>query len=277
MTRTLVNGRESELLTVHDRGVLYGDGLFETLAVKDGRPLRWTAHIERLTRGCATLGIPMPPEAVLAEESAQLCDARGNAVLRITVSRGSGGRGYAPPPAGTRPTRIIALYEWPAYPRTYWNEGIAVAICNTRLARQPRLAGLKHLNRLEQVLARAELSGLDAVEGLMLDTADHVIEGTMSNVFVIRGGELSTPDLGFCGVAGVVRARVLERAAEWGLKAATREFSISDIHSADEVFFTNSVIGLWPARRIGSRDIPSTRRGLEIAHALSVEDCIVVP
>lgn len=276
MKKALVNGIESDLLTVHDRGFLYGDGLFETLAVRDGRPLAWSAHMERLARGCAALGIAMPPEAVLARESAQLCRAEKQAVLRIMVSRGSGGRGYAPP-ADAQPTRVVSVYDWPAYPRTCWSEGVSVALCETRLARQPRLAGLKHLNRLEQVLARAELYGLDAAEGLVFDTAGNVIEGTMSNVFLIRGGELLTPQLGFCGVAGIVRALVLERAASFALTASERDLTLGDVHAAEEVFFTNSVIGIWPARRVGSRDIPSMTRGLGIARSLAEQNWFIVP
>ena len=154
----LVNGVPTEMVPVQDRGFQYGDGLFETLAIREGRPLRWLAHMERLARDCAILGIPAPPEAVLAAEADRLCSEQQRCVLKLTVTRGCGGRGYAPPPE-PEPTRVLALHDWPAYPRSFWNEGISAVVCRTRLAHQPQLAGLKHLNRLEQVLARRELAG----------------------------------------------------------------------------------------------------------------------
>jgi 4-amino-4-deoxychorismate lyase len=126
-------------------------------------------------------------------------------------------------------------------------------LCETRLSHQPRLAGIKHLNRLENVLAAAEWQNPDVAEGLLCDSEGNVIEGTRSNLFLVRHGELLTPDLSRCGVAGVQRQRVLDWAATRNLPASVGRVTLQDVLDADEVFLTNSVIGLWPVREFQQR------------------------
>ena len=247
----LVNGSENSGIDPADRGLSYGDGLFETMAVSGGRPLAWDAHLERLNRGCLRLGIPRPDPAVLAEEAARVCDTAGRGVLKLILSRGSGGRGYIAP-QHPHPTRVLALHPWPDYPRTHYRDGVTVRICETRLGRNSSLAGLKHLNRLEQVLARAEWSTPDIAEGLMLDDEGHVIEGTMSNLFVVRDGCLLTPELDECGVAGVVRAKLLQLAPSLALQTRVARLGLADVLEAQEVFLTNSIIGIWSVRAVAT-------------------------
>jgi 4-amino-4-deoxychorismate lyase len=270
----LIDGVATDTVSASDRGLQYGDGLFETIAIHHARPLLWERHMQRLETGCRRLGIPCPERALLREESDRLCRGRERAVIKIIVTRGGGGRGYAPP---ERPqiSRILSLHEWPMYPREASGRGIDAPVCSTRLARQPALAGLKHLNRLEQVLARGELTTGGAPEGIMLDTEGFVIEGTMSNLFAVHGTELWTPDLSACGVAGVVRAEVLERAAEWSLRAIVRHCTPDDIATADEAFVTNSIIGVWPLNSIGGRRLQRGNRAAEISRALGVAGLIV--
>jgi 4-amino-4-deoxychorismate lyase len=118
-------------------------------------------------------------------------------------------------------------------------------VCDLRLALQPRLAGIKHLNRLEQIMARAEWEE-QYEEGLLLDYNGQLIEGTMSNLFLVRDRALYTPSLDSCGVAGVVRSVVLDLAVESGVRAARQALTLTDLEAAQEVFLCNSLIGIWP-------------------------------
>jgi len=272
----LIDGNPGRTVPALDRGLHYGDGLFETIAVQAGRPLLLERHLRRLQSGCARLDIPCPDLQLLAGETGQVALGSERAVVKIIVTRGSGGRGYAPP-GEPRPLRIVSLHEWPEYPAVARTTGVDVALCRIRLARQPALAGLKHLNRLEQVLARGEVLAAGALEGVVLDTSGFAIEGTMSNLFAIRGDDLWTPDLSACGVEGVVRTEILDRAAAWSLRTVVRECTPEDIATADEAFLTNSIIGVWPLRAIAGRTLRGTARATEIARRLVAEGAIPPP
>ena len=248
---TLVNGVASEQVSVRDRGLQYGDGVFETVAVCRGRALLWEAHLERLRLGCDRLAIPMPESGVLQDEAARLCTGVTKGVLKIILTRGTGGRGYASGDAG-EPTRVLSRFPWPAYEPKWAETGVLARLCETRLARNPRLAGIKHLNRLEQVLARREWED-EVAEGVMRDEAGDVIEGVMSNLFVVSSGVLATPDLSYCGIAGVMRALVLEKAGAMGVPARIGRLTVDDLERCDELFFTNSIIGIWPVVRFENR------------------------
>lgn len=242
---TLVNGRAIHEISVLDRGLHYGDGVFETLAVASGAPLLWERHMRRLQAGAARLGIAPPPGTILKEWATSLIRSQDRVVLKIIVTRGIGGRGYRPVSAS--PTVTMLVYAWPGYPPDA-HEGVAVRFCDVRLAHQPRLAGVKHLNRLEQVMARAEWRE-DFAEGLMLDYSGHVIEGTMSNLFAVIDDELRTPALGNCGVEGVMRNRVLETARSvWSCRITT--IAREDLERASEIFLTNCLIGIWPITKL---------------------------
>ncbi|MEK7261447.1 MAG: aminodeoxychorismate lyase, partial [Pseudomonadota bacterium] len=151
----LVNGVAVDTVSARDRGFQYGDGLFETIAVSRGTPLLWERHAQRLLAGAVRLDMPPPETALLRAETDRLCRGVERGVLKIIFTRGISGRGYRPD-ASASTTRALSLSPWPDYPPSWSGEGVVVRLCQTRLASQPRLAGLKHLNRLEQVLARAE-------------------------------------------------------------------------------------------------------------------------
>lgn len=266
----LVNGKAIDGLSVLDRGLQYGDGLFETLRIHEELPQFWDRHMFRLARGCERLQMPAPPLEQLTDEARQLCEARQSGVLKIIFTRGGGGRGYRPPDE-VHPSRIVAWFPSPHYPADYARKGVAVRMCDTRLGINPSLAGLKHLNRLEQVLARAEWRDPAVHEGLMRDVEGRVVEGTMSNVFAVRDGCLLTPDLSRCGVAGVMREVVLELAAKLAVPVQECSLEVEALMSAQEVFLTNSLIGIWPVRRLAERDYavgPVTQR---LAAALEKE------
>jgi len=275
MNSVLINGASSEHISVADRGLHYGDGVFETLAVDAGAPLLWEAHLQRLLNGCERLGIPAPDVAVLAHEATQLCAGQARAVLKIIVTRGPSARGYAPP-RSANPTRILSCSPWPDHPAAHARHGVAVRWCATPLARQPRLAGIKHLNRLEQVLARAECAASEA-EGLMCDTDGFAIEGTMSNLFIVSGDTLITPDLSQSGVAGVLRAQVLAVARDCGLDCREAWLRPAEVEAAKELFLTNSIIGLWPVNRLGTRTYPIGEITQTLQAALAAARAIALP
>jgi 4-amino-4-deoxychorismate lyase len=253
-TRCWVNGEPAMLVGATDRGLQYGDGVFETMAVRHGRITLLEMHLQRLMEGCERLGIPSPGLMPIHSELNAAMDGRERAILKLIVTRGSGGRGYRPAQVKS-PTRILTLHDWPAYPESCWQEGIRIRMCKTILGGNPQLAGIKHLNRLEQVLARMEWSDADAIqEGLMTDAGGAVIEGTMTNVFArLADGTLMTPDVSVCGVAGVMRRYILEKAAQVGLPICIGKLTIPELEEAEEVFVCNSVIGVWPVNRIGER------------------------
>lgn len=252
--RCWIDGVAADTLPVLDRGLHYGDGLFETLAVKDGSIGLLQSHLERLQEGCTRLGLPMPPLEILQTELHAAAAGETRAVLKLMVTRGEGGRGYRPP-VDTRPRRILLRYPWPDYPEAWARDGVRTLICDTRLSTQPRLAGMKHLNRLEQVLARAEWDEADGYqEGLMLDAGGRVVEGTMTNVFAVtREDVLLTPDLSRAGVAGVMRRHILEQAAKAGMQIRVAELPLAALMRANEIFLCNSLIGVWPVSELGGR------------------------
>lgn len=250
----LVNGKPGNTISIRNRGLLYGDGVFRTLRAIHGNALHWPLHYLKLQRDCDALGINCPGEALLRAELDELLAQHPDGVLKLIVTRGAGARGYTPP-ANAAPTHIWDFSPLPDYPPECATQGIRACVCNVRLSAQPRLAGIKHLNRLENVLAAAELQahGEQAFEGLLLDAAGNVIGGTRSNLFMVSRGDLHTPDLSRSGVAGVQRERVLSWAQPQGVTVQVRDIVLEEILQADEVFVVNSVIGLWPVRELAQR------------------------
>ena len=249
MTPALVNGQASESVPITDRGFEYGDGVFETLAVLHGRPLLWDAHLERLLSGCRALKFEVLPGAqVLEQEAHRLSTQLDKAVLKIVITRGVGPRGYRVP-ANSVPTRVISVGPWPEGHAEKRSRGVRVKMCRTTLASQPRLAGVKHLNRLEQILARAEWDD-EWDEGLMCGDSGMVIEATASNVFAVINGALYTPDLTRCGVAGVMRDQVIRAARSLNHEVKIADFPVDRMFGANELFLTNSIIGIWPVRAV---------------------------
>lgn len=250
-TLWLVNG-QSTGVDPADRGLAYGDGLFETMASHDGR-IRWLElHLDRLEEGCRRLEIPAPSRALLAAEIAAHSPKQGSAVVKLMVTRGPGTRGYLPPEAAT-PTRVLAVSPWPDYPEANFRAGIAMRVCQLRLGESVALAGIKHLCRLEQVLAQLELRGHAVQQGLLLDAREHVVGGTSSNLFAVRSGELVTPPLVRCGIKGVMRRAVLEAARTLGIRATECELTLADVTAADELFVTNALFGIWPVADLDGR------------------------
>ncbi|QXP84265.1 aminodeoxychorismate lyase [Methylococcus sp. Mc7] len=249
--RVLVNGRPSECVDVRDRGFQYGDGVFTTLRVSGGKAMLWSRHLGRLADACSRLGIRYPGDEALAADLRLLGSEAAEGVIKIQITRGIGGRGYRPVADG-EPTRVVSLHPAPEFPRAYYRSGVSVTRCRTPLGINTALAGIKHTNRLEQVLGRGEWAD-EFQEGLMCDTEGFLVEGTMSNVFLVKAGRLETPLIDRCGVNGVMRRLVLEIARSQGVEVHERRVRLEELASADEVFLTNCVIGIWPVARLADR------------------------
>ena len=248
----LVNGISPadplQALSVEDRGLHYGDGVFETAVLANGR-VRWLEqHLRRLAVGCERLGIAAPDAAALRSDVQRLSGSAQRAVLKMVVSRGVGPRSYRPS-VRAKTTRIVALYPAPLPPQT---TQLALRWCEMRLGRNARLAGIKHLNRLEQVLAQAEWQDESIIDGLMLDTEGELVSGTANNLFLVREGVLVTPDLRYCGVHGIMRAEVLRVAQELNIAVSEQPLWPHDVEAASEVFITNAVRGIRSVTELGT-------------------------
>ena len=244
-----------------DRGLEFGDGLFETIAVIAGRPRLLAGHLARLAAGCARLGIEAPAPGPLSAELEAAARTPGTGVLKLIVTRGTGGAGYAPV-SGSGPCRWLAAL--PARPRAAGHDGVRVRTLGTRLAEQPLLAGIKHLNRLEQVLARQELArDPAAAEGLMLDVHGRPVCGTMTNVFAVIDQRLVTPSLERAGVLGVMRGALIEAWRAAGETVVVRDLEREELEAASELFLTNALIGAWPVTALDRRRLTIGSRARE--------------
>lgn len=252
---TLINGESKEHIEISDRGFQYGDGLFETIEVRNGQPVFLERHLDRLNSGCRRLFIPPLDHELLSIEAKEQCKHSEQAVLKIIITRGSGGRGYRQPNV-IQPTRVLSLHPFPDYPDAYKEQGIVARFCHTRLGLNPVLAGIKHLNRLEQVLARAEWNDPEIQEGLMLDINDHVIEGTMTNLFYFKNNTLYTSLIELAGVAGIMRSIIIGLASNHDIPLIEHTFTKDELLSADEIFICNSIIGIWPIKQIANTHFP---------------------
>ncbi|MDP2030040.1 MAG: aminodeoxychorismate lyase [Thiobacillus sp.] len=241
-----VNGQTTDWVSARDRGLAYGDGVFRTLRTQAGQPVWWEDQYAKLAADCAALMLDCPDQAELRAEVCQVAET-GQGVVKIVLTRGAGARGYALP-AESATTCIVLASALPHHAQVFGD--IRARWCDLKLARQPRLAGIKHLNRLENVLARAEWDDPAIAEGLMCDDSGAVIGGVMSNVFWIKDGGLFTPDLSQCGVAGVARMRLLRAAAHLGIRTHIDCFRPADILAADEVMICNSVMGVRRVARL---------------------------
>lgn len=249
----LINGSKDGCLSPLDRGFAYGDGVFRTLVVNNGRPQHWALHYARLLHDCNVLGIVCPSASVLQNDLEHLfVDCLGMAVAKIIVTRGEGARGYSMPPLA-QPTRVVIKSAFPELSPDNFKHGVRLHQCQLRLGFQPALAGIKHLNRLENVMARAEWSDNAIADGLLLDIEDNAIECTMSNLFARYGRILCTPNLTRCGVAGVTRQRVLEIAPDLGYEIEVADIPFSKLLEADEVLICNSIFGVWQVVEVGRK------------------------
>ena len=267
----LVDGAPGELIGATDRGLAYGDGVFRTFAVRRAQPKSWLRQFGKLNHDCAALAIPCPTEETMRADIARITEHEPDCAVKVMVTRGQSSRGYAPPEP-TRPARLVMSFPLPEYPADYAESGVRVHLCRLRLGFQAALAGIKHLNRLENVLARAEWSDAAIAEGVLLDGEGNVVGGTMTNLFMFENGALITPDLGRCGVAGVTRDRVIDAAAKHHLSCRVERIALDRLLRAPEVLLVNSLIGAWQIRELGPRKWEPGKLTADVRHWLDEDD-----
>ncbi len=240
-----IDGRPGDTVNYRDRGLNYGDGVFETMRVRHSVIRLLDFHLERLADACRRLLIAAPNGSRLRGELGRIAAQRPEAVLKLVITRGVGARGYRPS-GHERCTRVISVHPLSRKAAQAVSDPVRVRMCAMRLGVNRTLAGLKTLNRLESVLARAEWTDPRIREGLMRDTDDNIVCGTMTNFFLRRGSSLLTPKLDRCGVAGVMRRWVLEQASALQLRPREGRLRWEDLAGADEAFMTNAVLGIVP-------------------------------
>ena len=267
---TLINGSFNIAISALDRGFSYGDGVFRTIKVVNGLPERWPIHYQTLVEDCSALGIVCPSADLFINDFERLFTVEDFvAVAKIIVTRGESERGYKPP-AITTPTRVMIKSTLPGYPDSYFTEGVRLHLCETRISHQPKLAGVKHLNRLENVLARMEWHDPAIAEGLMLDLAGNVIECTAANIFARFKGALVTPKLDLCGVAGITRRQIMSHAHLLKLDASVETMDLEKLFNADEVVICNSLLGIWQVRTLANKTWPKQSMATDIRKVLSI-------
>jgi len=268
----LVNGELTKSLSVNDRGFNYGQGVFETIAVVNKKLIFWAEHYKRLVVGCNALGISVPVESGLKNDITCLINDSCNKnafVVKIIITRGDGERGYREPVKNDT-NNVLILSNYPRYNKNYWSNGVSVKLCNTKLSHQQQLAGIKHLNRLEQVLARQEWDD-EFQEGLMFDELGNLIEGVMSNVFIIENKTVITPFIKYAGVKGVMRQIVMGLCESRGITYKEDDVSLERLLSANEIFLTNSLIGIWPVKNVENTMYPVGKITKKITYDLFKE------
>lgn len=241
----IVNGRLDAQVSPLDRGFSYGDGVFRTMRMTAGSVASWPIHYSKLVEDCNRIDIVCPSSDLLHADIQRLNDDEvADAVIKIVVTRGEGTRGYALP-ALAQPNRVVIKSAYPQYPASNFSQGVSLHLCQLRLGHQPQLAGIKHLNRLENILARMEWNSSAYADGVLQDIDGNVIECTAANLFIRSGNDLVTPDLAMCGVAGITRQRILQLSEPLGLNVHIGRISMADMMSADEILICNSLYGAW--------------------------------
>ncbi len=251
----LVNGQPLDQIGISDRGFNYGDGLFTTLVCRAGVPLLWSSHVERLASGCQRLVIPAPDLTLIRAEVEQLA-AGDDCIIKVVISRGYGGRGYAIAGVGA-PNRVLSRHPLPGHRQQWRQQGMVATLLNQPLGSQPLLAGLKSLNRLEQVLLRQAAVSAGADEGICVDEQGMLVEATAANLWWRHRGIWHTPLLDRCGVSGVMRQLLLDTFAARGETVRQLRVAASALDEAEELMLTNTTFGLVPVRRYQRREFAS--------------------
>ena len=275
-TAIWLNGQAAQSLSALDRGLAYGHGVFETMRICDGQAPLLSYHLQRLHQGLQALHIDMASEVIAKQLCAFLAEQAAAGfvagVVKIIVTAGSGGRGYQLPSAKQATANVIL--QWHPLPDTVptsINTPLNVRLCNHRLAENTALAGIKHLNRLDQVLARAEWTDPTIDEGIVLDQQGRVVEAVASNLFIRRDNQWLTPALNRCGVAGIMRRVVMEQLCPaLQMPVVEKDITLDELISAQEVFLCNSVLGIRPVGHIiATVDYPIGDWCTELHRALS--------
>jgi 4-amino-4-deoxychorismate lyase len=248
MQLSFVNGVVCDCIGVRDRGLAYGDGLFETIAVIKNKLHNWDRHYQRLKLGAQKLSMDCPQEQHyldIFEQVKQQNLSADTLIFKIILTRGAGGHGYlAPKQAQTN--SVVVIHKRAQIPQSYYQKGIDIRLMDIKLSEQSELAGIKHLNRLEQVIARNRLENCYQ-EAVLCNQHEQIIEGISSNIFFIdNNNRLCTPKISNCGVAGTLRDKIIKHCRSINLDISVSHFNISELTQSRGIFFSNSIIGIWP-------------------------------
>lgn len=266
----LINGVSADYLNVNDRAIQYGDGLFETILFNNNKLYYWQQHFQRLQDSCSRLKLNCPAESVLLNDIKQLvkkisCSQQNVYAIKIIVTRGVSGRGYqfaaAEKNSAATENRIVSIsslaMDYSSLVSGHLSSG-SLYVCKQQVSINQGLAGIKHLNRLENVLARNEWSATDKakniIDGLMSNANQHVIEGCMSNLFAVNKQQLITPDLALSGVNGVMRNMIIDLAKKNGILVSIVDLAMDELLSMDEVFISNSLIGMKSVSQVKQKE-----------------------
>lgn len=246
LRRLQINGKENGCLSAQDYGLVKGLGLFETMALLENELRFWNQHWDRLHDGARKLGLALPKKKILEQQLKDFFQGTETGVVKMLFTGGVPGENL---------TTVFYLYEWPHDRETWLTEGVKVCLCQTRLSENPLLAGLKHTNRLDYVMATQEQMG-NYQEGLLRDQSGHVVEGSISNLFLVKDGIFRTPLLDRCGVAGIMRKQIIQHLENAGKVIDIDRVTAEQLMSADEVFLSNSVMGIWPVIQCDNQQFP---------------------
>ncbi|RYC43237.1 aminodeoxychorismate lyase [Pectobacterium zantedeschiae] len=243
-----INGQLQEQLSAFDRGTQYGDGCFTTARVCNGQIVWLDRHIARLQQAATRLLFPTLDWEILTAEMKQAAQRRSNGVVKVTLTRGVGGRGYSSQGCA-QPTRIVMQADYPTHYADWREHGISLNLSPVALAKNPLLAGIKHLNRLEQVLIRAHLDQTSANETLVLDTSGVLVECCAANLFWRKGYRVYTPDLSQSGVDGVARQHIIALLADSDFELQIVSEPVTTLADADEVLICNALMPIIPVNQ----------------------------
>ena len=255
--QTIITANETSSISTRDRGLNYGDGFFTTAMVTDGQVEHWAYHKARLIECTQRLGFPALEFNALESQITQLIASHPQAVLKVVITRGEGGRGYAPP-SECNLNIIVSVLAYPDHYNSLTDAGISLAISPIKLAVQPHLAGLKTLNRLEQVLIKNALQTQHSDDALVLDYNNNVIETSAANIFAIKNNKVFSPRLDECGIKGVFLQSLCDK-----LTVEFKTVSVDDLTQADAIFVCNSLMKIVPVKSIGEHCF-------DIAHSQSL-------
>lgn len=247
---TCINGAEAEYIAVSDRAMQYGDGCFSTILVEQGKPRLWPLHQARFEKTLAALSIPMPDWLTVQQQVERLAaNFVSKGVVKVLISRGSGGRGYSPTGCES-PSVVISHSPFPKHYHGWQQVGIELGVCQQALGLSPMLAGFKHLNRLEQVLLKQEIESCNWADAVVCDVLGQVVETSASNIFWRKGNTIFTPDLSMAGVCGVMRSHVMTLIKSTPYCLEIVKSPLDALLCADEVFITNALMALVPINQI---------------------------
>lgn len=251
----IVNGVQTDMLAATQRATQYGDGCFTTARVTpSGQIMLFAQHLARLQRDCQRLHIAFTDWPSLQHDMQQQAALKPDSVLKVLISRGQGGRGYGV--AGvTQPSWLVSSHPLPSHYVHWRQQGITLMLSSVHLARQPLLAGIKHLNRLEQVLSKVELEQQKAFDdALLCDSEGMLIEATAANLFWCIAGQWYTPQLAYCGVEGVMRQHLLSLMPSLGHKVKQVLHRPQVLTDASDVFLSNCLMGIMPVASVSLAD-----------------------